>query len=354
MLKKIIRRTLSDWFLLGMISSVILASLFPRFGATGGTMHADIASNAGIFMIFLFHGMDISPQAMKNGLARWKLHLTVQTTTFVIFPLLFFAFKYAFSGIVPEDLMWGFLYLCALPSTISSSVAMTAIAHGNVPGAIFNATLSNLIGIFLTPMIIGLVLSTEGASLPLGQAILNISILLFLPFVLGQALRPWFKGFISRHKKGVNTFDKLVILMLVYSAFCDSVKSGLWTNYGVSLIFITIGGAAVILGFILVFNTFSARLLGFDKEDEITAVMCGSKKTLAAGVPMAKLLFPGNPILGLIVLPIMFYHQLQLFACSILAERYARRLKDQPAENCPEPKPASAAQAVPAAEEVRA
>lgn len=325
MLSKIMRRAVADWFLVGMITAVVLASFFPDVGRTGGTIHADKLSDYGIFSIFLFHGLGLSTESMRRGMARWQLHLTVQTTTFVVFPLLFFVFKALFSGLVPEDLMMGFLYLCALPSTISSSVAMTAVGRGNVPAAIFNATLSGMLGIFLTPLIVSLVMSTEGAHLPLGKAILNIATLLLLPFVLGQLLRPLFGKFFSRHKKMINNSDKAVILLLVYSSFCDSVKSGLWTNYGFKTILITILGAAVILATILCLNVFVARRLGFNKEDEVTAVMCGSKKTLASGVPMAKLLFPGNPILGLIVLPIMFYHQLQLFTCAIVAERYAKR-----------------------------
>ncbi len=203
---------------------------------------------------------------------------------------------------------------------------MTAIAHGNVPGAIFNATLSSLLGIFLTPVIIALAAGAQGGALSLTDAMINIAGLLFLPFVLGQLARPWLGTFMARHKKKVNTFDKVAILILVYNSFCDSVLGGLWRDHGMDLLALTIGGAALILLVVLALNTVVARALGFDKPDEIAAVFCGSKKTLASGVPMARLLFGAHPALGVIVLPIMFYHQLQLFVCSILAERYARTM----------------------------
>ena len=327
MFAKYARRMAKDWFLAGMLGAVALATLLPDLGASGGTLHADMLGNAGIFLIFFFHGAGISPESMRHGMSRWKLHTMVQLTTFVVFPLLWFGFRFAFDDLVPADLMLGFLYLCALPSTISSSVAMTAIAHGNVPGAIFNATLSSLLGIFLTPVIIALAAGAQGGALSLTDAMINIAGLLFLPFVLGQLARPWLGSFIARHKKKVNTFDKVAILILVYNSFCDSVRGGLWRDHGMDLLALTIGGAALFLLVVLVLNTVVARALGFDKPDEIAAVFCGSKKTLASGVPMARLLFGAHPALGVIVLPIMFYHQLQLFVCSILAERYARGMQ---------------------------
>jgi len=334
MLANRLKKMAKDWFLFGMISAVILATLYPDFGRSGGTMHADTASDVGIFLVFLFHGIGLSTESMKKGLANWRLHLMVQTMTYVMFPVLWLGLNAVFGSVIPEYLMLGFLYLCALPSTISSSVAMTAIGKGNVPGAIFNATLSSLLGIFLTPLLISLALQTSGGEgLSLVDAMIKIAVLLLLPFAAGQFLRPLMGKWFSRYKKYINNFDKLVILMLVYASFCDSVKGGLWTNYGLGTIALTMLGAAAILGIVLGVTTFTARRLGFSKEDEVAAVFCGSKKTLASGVPMAKLLFGAHPGLGLIVLPIMFYHQLQLFVCSILAERYARRLHETPAEN---------------------
>ena len=349
MVGKLLRKMASDWFLAGMLTAVLLAAAFPKFGAAGGAMHADVASDVGIFAVFFLHGLALSTRSLLAGLANVRLHLLVQALTFVVFPLLYIPFKFAFGGVIPEGLMLGFLYLCALPSTISSSVAMTAIAKGNVPAAIFNATLSSLIGIVLTPAIIGLAM--EGGAtggLSLGQAMLNIATLLLLPFVLGQAARPIIGNLASRHKKYINTFDKLVILMLVYSSFCDSTASGLWRDNGLGVIFLTLAGAAVFLAAALVISSRVAKWCGFSEEDRITAIFCGSKKTLASGVPMARLLFGAHPALGLIVLPIMFYHQLQLCVCSIMAGRFAERFTKkapgpaQAAPDLPEPLPARA------------
>ncbi len=321
----VFQRLLRDWFLAGMILAVVLAALFPDFGRTGGPMHADVVVNVGIFAVFFLHGLGLSVERMVAGLTRWRLHLLVQSFTFGVFPLLWLLLNATVGRWLPADLSLGFLYLCAVPSTISSSVAMTAAARGNVAGAIFNASLSSLLGIVLTPLLVGLLARTTGQSLPFADAVLKLAGLLLLPLVLGQLMRPLIGSWFARYKPYTNVFDRLVILVLVYASFCDSVKSGLFTRYGGGILAVTLGGAALLLAVVLFLSTTAARWAGFDTEDEIAAVFCGSKKTLASGVPMARLLFGAHPGLGLIVLPLMFYHQLQLLVCAVLAERYAAR-----------------------------
>lgn len=322
---RLVKRLARDWFLLGMFGAVILAALFPEFGASGGAMHADVVADVGIFAVFLLHGLGLPAAQLRAGVVTWRVHVVVQAFTFVVFPLLWWLGDVLVGRWMPADLSLGLLYLCAVPSTISSSVAMTGVARGNVPAAIFNASLSSLLGIVLTPLIIGLFASATGHSLSMGQAILKLSTLLLLPLALGQLLRPLVGGWFARYRPYTNAFDRVVILVLVYSSFCDSIASGLFSDYGAAVLGVAFVGAVLILAIVLMLTTRTARALGFSKEDEITVVFCGSKKTLASGVPMARLLFGANPALGLIVLPLMFYHQAQLLVCSLLAERYAKR-----------------------------
>ena len=311
-----------------MISCVVLATFFPDVGRSGGTIHAEKLSDLGIALVFFFHGLGISRKNLRDGILAWKIHVCVQLMTFAVFPLIAFLFCLIAQKFIPADLVLGFYFLGAIPSTISSSVAMTAVARGNVPAAIFNASLSSILGIFLTPLIVSIFASTEGNALPLGETVMNLFVLLFLPFLLGQILNPFFYRLILPYKSHINIFDKGVILLLVFSSFADSVYNGLWTKYGVGLLLETFAGAAILLTVALAGTTIAARVLRFKKEDEITAVFCGSKKTLAGGVPMAKLIFGSAPQIGLIVLPIMFYHQLQLLVCTIIANRYAKREND--------------------------
>lgn len=327
---RLVKRLARDWFLLGMLAAVVLAALFPEFGASGGPMHADVVADVGIFAVFLLHGLGLPAAQLRAGVVTWRVHVVVQAFTFVVFPLLWWLGDVLVGRWLPADLSMGLLYLCAVPSTISSSVAMTGVARGNVPAAIFNASLSSLLGIVLTPLIIALFASATGQSLSMGQAILKLSTLLLLPLALGQLLRPLVGGWFARYRPYTNAFDRVFILVLVYSSFCDSIASGLFSDYGAEVLGMAFVGAVLILAIVLVLTTRTARVLGFSKEDEITVVFCGSKKTLASGVPMARLLFGASPALGLIVLPLMFYHQAQLLVCSLLAERYAKRPVEQP------------------------
>lgn len=323
----IFKGLINDWFLRSMLLAVIIASFIPELGKTGGWLHIDAVANYGIALVFFLHGIGIPAEQLKAGLGKWRLHLVVQVFTFAVFPLLFLILRPGLELLLPPMLLLGFFYLCALPSTITSSVALTGAAGGNVPAAIFNATASSLLGIFLTPLLVSLMASTSGAGLPLGDAILDIASLLLLPFVAGQLLHRRLWPRLTPYRQYTSLFDRGVVVVLVFASFSDSVAAGLWRDYGASVLLLTLASVALLLTTVLVLSTWTARLLRLAPEDEIVAVFCGSKKTLAAGVPMAKVLFGAHPGLGLIVLPIIFYHQLQLMVCAALAQRYARRTR---------------------------
>ena len=324
-----------DGFLLAMLGAVALAALYPAPGAAGGFLHMGAVTGVGIALVFFLHGADLSTDSLKVGVKNWRLHLFVQAATFLLFPLIGFGVVMSMRRALPFELLLGFFYLCALSSTISSSVALTAMAKGNVPGAIFNATLSGLLGMFITPILVGLVVSTHGQALPVAQAILDIVIKLLLPFAVGHLSRPLLAAWMARHKSLLNRVDRGVIVLIVYGAFCQSAQAGLWSSYGAGQTGLVVLMTAVLLLVVLASTTRLSRALGFSTQDEIAAVFCGSKKSLANGIPIAKVLFAGSPALGMIVLPIMVYHQLQLFLCTLLARRYAARAERHAAQRQP-------------------
>ncbi|WP_263322136.1 bile acid:sodium symporter [Endozoicomonas sp. Mp262] len=314
-----------EWFLGGMLLAIALAAVIPSVGQSGGALHLDKFTTAGIALIFFLHGIGLSPEAIRRGVSNWKLHLFVQGTTFVAYPLLWLIFGPGFRVIMPEALALGFCYLFVLPSTISSSVAMTSVARGNIPGAIFNASLSSLLGIVITPLLIQLFMGMEGVKMDVVATVVSIATMLLLPMVVGQLLRPLLRGILETHKAITHKIDKWVILLIVFNAFSDSVVDGIWADFALSTLALTLVLAVVILLVVVHTVQWTARHIGFVREDEITAVFCGSKKTLAAGVPMAKVIFGASPMLGMLLLPIMFYHQVQIFYCAILASRYANQ-----------------------------
>ena len=313
-----------DWFLLGMAGATALAWAWPGPGAAGGSMHPQLVTKAGVALIFFLHGVALSFGAMRAGALRWPLHLLVQSSTFLLFPLLGLALNAALGDRVSPELKLGLFFLCALPSTVSSSVALTAAARGNVAGAVFNATLSSLLGVFLTPLWIAFVLKTSGHAPPIGPVILDLLRWLVLPLAIGQACHPWLGGFAARHKAGINVVDRATILLLVYTSFCDSFKQGVWARHGAGQLWLVLAIALALFALAMLAMALAARALKFSREDRIAAMFCGSKKTLASGVPMAKLIFGAHPALGVILLPIMIYHPLQLVICGVLAQRWGR------------------------------
>ena len=318
-------RGVVDWFLLGMVAAVGLASLAPDWGRSDGPLRMGQVTDVGVFVLFFLHGMGLSTDNLKSGASRWKLHLLVQSCTYVLFPLWWALGALLLGPWISRDLLMGFFFLAVLPSTVSSSVALTAAARGHVAAAVLNATLSTLLGVFLTPLLVSLVMGADSGALDVGSTMLKVAQMLLLPFVLGHLLRPWLAAWFAKVKPITSVFDKAVIVLMVWSAFSDSVADGLWTRHGPLLLAQAVVGSLIFLLPMLWFTRRAARALGFDVEDEIVAVFCGSKKTLASGMPMAKLLFGGSAAMGVMVLPIMIYHQIQLFVCAVMARRYAAR-----------------------------
>ncbi|MEZ9631557.1 bile acid:sodium symporter [Vibrio breoganii] len=320
----IVSKLKKEWFLVGMVLAIALATITPDLGKTGGAIHLDKLTGIGVAIVFFLHGLGLAPSAIKAGLSNWRLHLFIQSATFIFYPLLWVIFGDLFLTYMPAALAFGFCYLFVLPSTVSSSVAMTSVGKGNVPGAIFNASLSSIIGVLITPFLIQLFMGFEGAELDLMDSVVSIAKLLLLPMLVGQLARPLLLSFAEKHKAVVNKVDKYVILLIVYNAFCDSVANGIWHTFSIAMLATTIAVCVAVLMVMIHFFQWGARKSAFSHEDEVAAVFCGTKKTLAAGVPMAAVIFGSDPSLGMILLPIMLYHPIQIFYCAVMANRYAK------------------------------
>lgn len=316
------RRFLPDTFTLMLVTTVIIASFLPAHG-----QFAEIfgyATDCAIALLFFLHGARLSRDVVIAGVLHWRLHLTILAVTFGIFPLLGLALGYIPETILKPELYLGLLFVCVLPSTVQSSIAFTSIAGGNVPAAICSASASNLFGMFLTPLLVGFLMATNGeAGFNLG-ALETILLQLLAPFILGQILEPWIGKWIRSKKKILTQVDRGSILMVVYLAFSESVNEGLWQTFSIHDIGVVIALDILLLVIVLTITMFGSRLLGFNKEDEITITFCGSKKSLASGVPMAGAIFAGQSI-GALVLPLMLFHQIQLMACAVIAQRYAAK-----------------------------
>jgi solute carrier family 10 (sodium/bile acid cotransporter), member 7 len=314
-----------DAFLFALAATVLAAIFFPGPGSTGGVLHFDRIATYGIAVVFFLYGLTLAPDKLRKGAAHWRLHLTVQLTTFVLFPIVVFALLLPFGGFLPTALATGFLFLAALPSTVSSSVAMTSLARGNVPIAIFNATLSSIVGVFATPVLMTWFASTTGEALPLLPVITKIVALVLVPMGLGQVARLALRDWAARNMKTIRLADRAIILAIVYNAFSDSIIGGVWR--GPDLVMLASMAIGVVAIFLIVYAILklACRALAFDPADTIACLFCGSVKSLATGVPLARLMFGSDPAVGLIIAPIMLYHVFQLIFLGVVANRYARR-----------------------------
>lgn len=314
------KNIIPDRFTLAIIGAVVSATFLPCKGSVAASF--DRITHAAIALLFFLHGAKLSRDAVIEGATHWRLHLVMLASTFAVFPMYGLMLRPLLAPLVTQSLYLGVLFLCTLPSTVQSSIAFTSMARGNVPAAVCGASASNLVGIFLTPLLVSVLSLSQAQGGVSAGSVVNIIQQLLLPFVAGQMARRWLAGWVERHRGFLRLIDQGTILLIVYTAFSEAVVSGLWHQLTPGTLASLVAVNLILLGLILLTTTYGSRFLRFSRKDEISIVFCGSKKSLASGVPMAKLIFAGHPV-GLIVLPLMLFHQIQLLACAVLAQRYA-------------------------------
>lgn len=321
----ILPRLRPDPYIVALLATVVVAVLWPARGVAVTGLSG--ATTIAIGLLFFLYGTRLSTKEAINGLRHWRLHLIILASTFLLFPVLGLAASLLVPKVLTPELYAGVMFLCCLPSTVQSSIAFTSMARGHVAAAICGASLSNLLGMALTPILVLLFLATNGGGRVSLESIREIMLQLLAPFVAGQLLRRWIGGFITRNQKVLGYVDRGSILLVVYSAFSKGVVAGVWGRLVPLSVVLLLMVNMVLLTIVIVITTIAARKLGFSREDEIAIVFCGSKKSLASGLPMATVLLP-EATGGLTVLPLMLFHQIQLIVCALLARRYVTRLVD--------------------------
>lgn len=315
-----------DRFTLLLVAMVVLATFLPVSGQIAS--YFNILTTVAIAILFFLHGAKLSREAVMEGMLHWKMHALVFAFTFLIFPVLGLMAKPVLEPLLGQQLYWGFLFMCFLPSTVQSSIAFTSMAKGNVAGAVCSASFSNIIGMFITPILVSFfILGQSQHSFDPTKSIIQITLLLLVPFILGQILRPYIFPYMVKVPSIVKAFDQGSILMVVYGAFSSAVVAGLWQQVsGITLLYLIIA-CSVLLTIVMLLAFYVPKWFGFNRADQVTIFFCSSKKTLASGVPMAQILFIGQP-LGMIVLPIMIFHQIQLMVCGVIANRWSKSTQE--------------------------
>jgi sodium/bile acid cotransporter 7 len=314
-----------DGFLLSLIGVVLAAWIYPYPGTDRSPYHLEAIANGGVSIIFFLYGLKLGLGKLKDGLGNWRLHLFVQLVTFALFPVLGLLLRPLLVAADFQMLWVGIFFLCVLPSTVSSSVVMVNIAGGNLPAAIFNASISSLLGVFLTPLWLGAVFAGPESLISVGDVMTKLSIQVLIPVFLGLTLYPRWGAWATRNAGFTRIFDQTIILLIVYCSFCQSFDDRLFEAMAYStLVWLTVGMVAL-FATVFLFTRSIGRLLGFNREDSIVAVFCGSKKSLMQGALMANVMFSGTAYAGIVLLPVMVYHSMQLIIVGIMARRYAKK-----------------------------
>lgn len=315
-----------DPFVVTLFAAIFVAWLAPAIGSDHTNWSPSEVAGWGVGVIFFFYGLKLSPSKFREGVRNIPLHTTIQATTFILFPLLTLGVMALApqSWIDANPYLWiGIFFVAALPSTVSSSVVMVSIAGGNIPAAIFNASISSLIGVILTPLWMSLVLtSSADGALDLGDVIVKLIVQVIVPVGAGMLLNGRYGSLAERHSRTLRLFDQTVIIAIVYTSFCESFEREMFASISwVTLLWLIVGMTALFFGVYLIV-LWACRVLRFGHEDRITALFCSSKKSLVHGTVMSKVLVSDHTLTGILLLPIMIYHAMQLVLVGIIADRY--------------------------------
>lgn len=337
---KFLARFSIDGFMVAIFAALAVGTILPASGDAHDALKWVV--KGAIALLFFLYGTRLSPREAFAGFRHWRLHSVVLAATFVFFPLIGLSLRILVPSVLSTDLYRGVLFLCLVPSTVQSSIAFTSIARGNVSAAIVSASFSNLLGVVATPLLVIFLMDATGDAKVDFSSVVDIVVQLVVPFVVGQLARPLVVGWVRRHAALTRSVDRGSILLVVYSAFSEGMNEHIWSSISPWQVVLLVLIAIAILAVVMFATAFAGRALGFSMPDRIVIIFCGSKKSLATGIPMASVLFAGQSV-GLVVLPLMIFHQVQLLVCAWLAQRFARRPVDAPAAEPSPPAPVPAA-----------
>ncbi|MFB8227872.1 bile acid:sodium symporter family protein [Cellulosimicrobium sp. NPDC055967] len=326
------RAVLSRWvdpFVVTLLVVLVLGLVVPV--GPGAQRVVDAVADVAVTVLFLVYGMRLSTREVWAGLRNWRLQGGILAATYVVFPVLGLVTAWVVEPLVGAPLAAGVLYLSLLPSTVQSSVAFTSVARGNVAGAICGATVSNVAGMIVTPLLVLWLMSgpggaAGGADGPTGGlgGLRTVLLQLLLPFVVGQLLQPWVGDWVRARRWLTLGVDRGTILVVVFGAVAAASSAGVWSSVSGWSIVALLVVSALVLAAMLALTWWGGAALRLSTEDRIALLMCGSKKSLATGLPMASVLFP-VAVAGVVAVPVIVFHQLQLVVCAVLARRLALR-----------------------------
>lgn len=309
-----------DWFIPALLGAIVLARLWPEGGIGTGPFSVKSLSGIGVSIIFLLYGFRLNIRTIISSISNYKLHLLIQITTFLLFPAIALTARYTFGQ--DNELWQGIIFLSFMPSTVSSAAVLVSLANGNIPAALFNSSLSSILGIILPPIGLSLLAGTTGEGFDAGEVFVKLVLQILLPIILGVMLNPVVGATAIKYRSFTRYFDQTVILSIVYYSFSNSFYINQFEGLSVGDIIILILILSLMFALVNLLVYFTSKRLNLTKPDLITALFCGSTKSLVHGSTMGRLMYATNPAVGVIILPLLIYHSLQLIYSSMMVNYF--------------------------------
>ncbi|MDO4791413.1 MAG: bile acid:sodium symporter family protein [Buchananella hordeovulneris] len=304
--------------MIGIVGALVAGLLLPASAAAQPAL--GVVRTAAVVVLFFLYGARLRSHEVLAGLRNWRLQLLTPAVTFLVYPLVGWVVSTALSPWVGVFTV-GVLFTSLLPSTVQTSITLTSIARGNVAGAVVAATLSNLAGVLLTPLLVLLFL---GGDVGVGWGQFGkVAGQILLPFLVGQVAGKWIGDWLRYHPKFTRAWDQLTIVFIVYISVGHATVAGAWEGVTPQMLATLLGACLALLLPVLALTWWGGQALGLERADRIAFLMCGSVKALTSGLPMAAVLFPPE-MLAATTIPVVLFHQVQLLVKSGLASRLAR------------------------------
>ncbi len=305
-----------DFLLPGLVLMILVARFFPFQPEYSAVFPMKEITFWGIVLVFLLYGFKLSPNELLRDLSNWRLHVLTQATAFVILPLLIIALYPFFKNSDYFDFWLALFFLSVLPSTVSMSVVFVVKNNGNLGGAIFNSSISGFLGMILTPLWMSVFMHEAVSGDERLDLILKLVQQIFVPVVLGMSVRHFLPHVALWCLKKFKNFDKMIVLLIVYSSFSNAFNNDLFSVVPLSQMLILVAGVVSLYLVVFELSQFFGRILKFSQEDQIVLLFCGTQKSLVHGSVFALLLFQEAEMQTFALLPLMIYHAFQLLFAS--------------------------------------
>ncbi|XP_035148768.1 sodium/bile acid cotransporter 7 isoform X9 [Callithrix jacchus] len=317
---RLLERMRKDWFMIGIVLAIAGAKLEPSIGVNGGPLKPEITvSYIAVATIFFNSGLSLKTEELTSALVHLKLHLFIQIFTLAFFPATIWLFLQLLS-ITPinEWLLKGLQTVGCMPPPVSSAVILTKAVGGNEAAAIFNSAFGSFLGIVITPLLLLLFLGSS-SSVPFTSIFSQLFMTVVVPLIIGQIVRRYIKDWLERKKPPFGAVSSSVLLMIIYTTFCDTFSNPNIDLDKFSLVLILVIIFSIQLSFMLLTFIFSTRNnSGFTPADTVAIIFCSTHKSLTLGIPMLKIVFAGHEHLSLISVPLLIYHPAQILLGSVL------------------------------------